>query len=95
MALHMLSTTEARDDFFALVKRAHDLMDQYILTKNGRPMTVMMSYKEFEGWLETLEMATDPEWVKALDQAKKELKRGKFVPYEKVSGKRQKGVRRK
>jgi len=40
-------------------------------------------------------MAADPEWVKALEQVKKELKRGKFIPYQKVVGKKQKGVRRK
>jgi len=44
----------------------------------------MMSVAEFEGWQETLEIMSDKGLVARLKQAKKDLKAGKGIPWEKV-----------
>jgi len=43
-----------------------------------------MSIAEYESLLETLEILSDPELIRAIQLSEKELKAGKFVPLEKL-----------
>ena len=63
------------------------------IERKGESKAILMSYEEFESWLETLDILTDAEWIKALDQAKREAKKGKFLSFEKVVGRKQKRVK--
>jgi len=42
------------------------------ITHEGHPAIVMMSVEEFEGWMETLEIMSDPELVKDIRTARHE-----------------------
>ncbi len=48
-----------------------------------------MSAEEFEGWLETLEVTSNPRTVKALDQGLKEAKAKKLSAFKDVFGEEQ------
>jgi len=52
-----------------------------------------MSFDEFESWLETLDILDDPEWVRALNQAQKEVMCGKLLSFEEVVGRKQSGIK--
>ena len=65
----MLSVTEARKSFLEIIKEIDRTYGRYILTKNGKPIAALISFAELEGWLETLEISGDREWVKALEEA--------------------------
>jgi len=93
MATETLPITAARKELLELVDKADHTLARYIITKNGVPKAMLMSFEEFEGWLETLDILDDPDWVKALNQAKKEVKRGKLLSFEEVVGRKQTGVR--
>jgi len=45
-----------------------------------------MSYDEFEGWLETLKIMSNPEAVKKIRKAREEIKKGKSVSFEDAFG---------
>jgi antitoxin YefM len=81
-----ISLKEARAKFSELVERANRLSERFVITKNGAPKAVMMSAEEFESWIETLELMSNPKAVKALEQGLREAKAGKFHSFKDVFG---------
>ena len=86
-----LSLKEARNQFSDIVDRAGRLSERIIVTKNGRPEAVVMGADEFESWVETLELLSNPEAVKSLKQGLKEAKAGKLHSFKDVFGEEQGG----
>jgi len=80
---------EARQKFSTLVDRADRLSERFVVTKNGTPRAVLMSFEEFESWVETLELMSNPKAVKALEQGLKEAKARKFASFKEVFGEEQ------
>jgi antitoxin YefM len=93
MSTETLPITAARKELLELVDKVDHTLARYIITKNGVPKALLMSFEEFEGWLETLDILDDPEWLRALNQAKKEVKKGKLLSFREVVGRRQAGVK--
>ena len=79
-----LSITEARNKFLNLIRDAHDVLERVIITKNGKPEAVLISYDEYEGWVETLEIMKDPQLVKEIKEAQKEVKAGHLLSWDEV-----------
>ena len=73
-----MSLKQARSRFSSLVDNADRLSERVIVTKNGTPKAVVMGAEEFETWVETLELLSNPQAVKALEQGLKEAKAGKL-----------------
>ena len=86
MATITLSITEVRDKFLPLIREAKELLEEIIITKNGRPEAVLMSYEEYESWRETLEIMKDPELVAGIREAKADIKAGRLYTKEEVFG---------
>ncbi len=84
MATQTLPVTEARTRLAELVNGAHNRFDRTVITSNGRPAAVIMSYEEYEAWEETLEVLSDSEAMRAIRQADEELAAGKAVSFEAV-----------
>ncbi len=80
---------EARQKFSTLVDRVDRLSERFVVTKNGTPRAVLMSAEEFESWVETLELMSNPKAVKALEQGLKEAKARKFASFKEVFGEEQ------
>ncbi|MFA6317676.1 MAG: type II toxin-antitoxin system Phd/YefM family antitoxin [Elusimicrobiota bacterium] len=89
MATRTLPTTEARVKFLSMVKDVDKAFTRYVITHRGRPHAVMMAVDEYEGWLETLEIARSGSWTRALAKAKREDKAGRTLSYEAVVGRPQ------
>lgn len=81
-----LSLKEARDQFSDIVDKAGRLSERFVVTKNGTPKAVVMGADEFESWVETLELLSNPKAVKSLKQGLKEAKVGKFHSFKDVFG---------
>lgn len=84
MATITLPITEARNNFLNLVRNARKILERVIITKNGKPEAVLLSYEEYEGWLETLEIMKDQELVKGIQAAKADIKAGRIYSYNEV-----------
>ena len=85
----IISLKEARQNFSALVDQADRLSSRFVVTKNGTPRAVLMSAEEFESWLETLEITSNPQTVEALDQGLKEANAKKLLAFKDVFGEEQ------
>lgn len=77
----IVSATAARKNFFQLLKLAAKPGHTVTVTLEGNVPIVFMSQEEFEGWMETLEIMSDPKLVKDINLAMKE-KGG--IPWEKA-----------
>ena len=84
-----LSLKEARNQFSDIVDRAGRLSEQIVVMKNGRPAAVVMGADEFEIWVETLELLSNPKAVKSLKQGLKEAKAGTLHSFKDVFGEEQ------
>jgi len=79
-----LPVTEARNNFLSMVKEADKSFERFVVTKRGKPTAVVLSYDEFEGWMETLDILSSRKWVKDLIGAEKEFKKEKFISFKEV-----------
>ena len=80
---------EACQKFSTLVDQADRLSERFVVTKNGTPRAVLMSAEEFESWLETLEITSNPATVEALDKGLQEAKSKKLSTFKDVFGEEQ------
>ncbi|MFH1712866.1 MAG: type II toxin-antitoxin system prevent-host-death family antitoxin [Candidatus Jacksonbacteria bacterium] len=74
------SVTEARSKIFDLVKKTA-VGARFFLTERGRAKAVLMSADEFDSWQETLEIMSDPELMKDIKEAKKDIESGAYKNY--------------
>lgn len=81
-----MSLKQARSRFSSLIDKADRLSERFIVTKNGTPKAVMMGADEYESWVETLGLLSNPKAVKALEQGLKEAKVGKVRSFKDVFG---------
>lgn len=77
-----VTATQARKDFFRLLELASKPGHQVTVQREGKSNIVMMSQEEFEGWIETLEVMSDPQLMKDIRDAEKDTRPG--IPLEDV-----------
>jgi len=80
-----ISATEARKQFFKLIELAGKPGSSVTITLEGRSPVIIMSQEEYDGWLETLEIMSDPELMADIRKGMKEVEEGKVVDWEDVS----------
>ncbi|MFH1769315.1 MAG: type II toxin-antitoxin system Phd/YefM family antitoxin [Parcubacteria group bacterium] len=71
--------SEARKKIFDIADAVQKPSIHYTLTEQGRPKAVIMSVDEYESWVETLEILSDPDAMKAIAKSEKEFDRGEYV----------------
>ncbi len=86
MATKTYSLTEGRTRFCEMVREAGVAYDRFVLTKDGKPTAVLMSYEEYEGLLETMEIEQDPKLTREVLKRFEDIRSGKakLIPFEKV-----------
>ncbi len=94
MPTSVMPASEFKTQLLAFVRRASRLHDRAILTHRGVPKAVVMSYEEYEGWLETLEILSDRAFARGLRKARQEAAKGKLLSYDDLFGKPQSGRNR-
>ncbi|HLD25872.1 MAG TPA: type II toxin-antitoxin system Phd/YefM family antitoxin [Candidatus Andersenbacteria bacterium] len=77
----IVTATEARKNLYALIRQANKPGERVTITLAGEEPVVLMPQEEMEGWMETLEVMSDPQLVKDIEAAKKEKD---FIPLEEV-----------
>jgi len=73
-----MTATEARKNFYAVIDEAEHPGVAVAITHEGTPKVVVMSFEEYEGWQETMEIMSDSELDKELEEAVKDMKAGKL-----------------
>lgn len=73
-----MTATEARKKFYKVINVAKHPGMSVTITHEGLPEVVVMSFEEFEGWQETMEIMSDPALDRDLRARLKEMKAGKL-----------------
>ncbi len=77
-----LPISQAREELTSLVDKAKRKLDEFVITVNGTPAAVLMSAVEFDSWKETLEIMSDPQLMKAIEEGEKEINEGKGIDWD-------------
>ena len=76
MQAKILSVTQLKPQILKVISMAQKAGQEYVVTKNGRPAAVIMSYEEWESWRETLEILSDPKAMKRIRRSLAYFDRG-------------------
>lgn len=70
-----LSVSEAKMKLSQLVESVNVTDEEVMITKNGRPVAVLVSPDEFEGWKETIAIRSDAALMKEIEKGIRALKK--------------------
>ena len=79
-----LTVSEAKSHLPELIRKADRGYQAFIITKNGLPKAVLMSYDELEGLLETIDISGDKKLMRSLKKSLKEANAGKVIAFSKI-----------
>lgn len=66
-----------------LAEWSEDMTDEpIIITKEGKPIMVALSYSQIQSWLETLEILEDAEFSETITEAIQQDQSGKRISWE-------------
>lgn len=71
-----LPLTEAKTKLSSLIDEVRDRDEEVTITKNGRPVAVLVSADEFESWKETISIRADAALMEEIRRGLAELKEG-------------------
>jgi antitoxin YefM len=80
-----LTATDARRDFFDVVKGAADKHQIYRI-HHRRGSVILMSEDDYDSMIETLELLSTPGFRKSLKKSVGQMNRGETVSFEEVFG---------
>jgi prevent-host-death family protein len=81
-AQKIIPVTQAKKDLLEIVKEMAEEGITVAVTRNGVPVSVLMSADRYEGLLETIEILADHSVVKALARSSREFQAGSVMTHE-------------
>ncbi len=86
MSVKTLTATEARAKLLNLIKASDQSLDRFVITVQGVPKAVLLSYDDFMELEEELEiLAQNPSFFEDRKRAHQEYQKGETVTLEKSS----------
>ncbi len=79
--MNILSVSEAKMKLSALVDSVSETDEEVVITKNGRPVAVLVSPDEFASWRETMAVRFDADLMEEIRSGLKSLKDNKAALY--------------
>ncbi len=79
--MNILSVSEAKMKLSSLVDSVKATDQEVVITKNGKPVAVLVSPEEFEGWRETISIHSDADLMQEIRRGLKALKKNRSDLY--------------
>jgi len=79
--MNTISVSEAKMKLSALVDSVKNTDEEVVITKNGRPVAVLVSPDEFESWRETLKIRFDSDFMAEITKGLESIKKGSASLY--------------
>ena len=76
--------TEARASLSELVDSVEREHEQVVITRNGKPVALLVSPDEWESMEETIEVLSDPEVMAVLAESERDVQAGRVYEWEDV-----------
>ena len=74
-----LPLANVKSKFSEMVDRVEHTHDRIVVTRNGRPAAVLISPEELASLEDTLELLSDPEAMRELDESRRAHAAGDFI----------------
>jgi prevent-host-death family protein len=81
MTMTIISVSEAKMKLSNLVESVRNTDEEVVITKNGKPVAVLVSPDEFESWRETRRIQSDTELMKEIKQGLSDLQKNNASLY--------------
>ena len=81
---HILPVTKAKRGLLELLKRMEEEQATVALTRNGEPVGVLLTPRRYEALLETIEILSDKEVLRALAKSAEDYSSGRVSSHEEV-----------
>jgi len=72
-AMNTAPLTEVRDNLREVVDTVVNTGTEYVITRHGKPVAVVLSYEEYEALVETLNILSDDDTMTAIREGEAEL----------------------
>lgn len=59
MDVKIVPVTKLKPKLLSVISQAQKVGQEYVVTKNGKPAAVIMSFDEWESWKETVDILSD------------------------------------
>ena len=76
--------TDARATLSDLLDLVENEQEHVVITRQGKPVAIVMSVDEWESWEETIAVLSDPEAMEALRESEEDVKAGRLVDLDEV-----------
>jgi len=78
----IISISDARKRIFQIADDVQKANNYYTLTEKGRAKAVILSFDDFEAWVETMEvLRTCPDIMDDINELKRDIKSGAYKKY--------------
>jgi len=84
------TTSNAKANFLAMVRKAHELGQTYLITHRGEESAVLLSSEDYEGLLETLDILKNNKVALSIAKSLENFEKGDIYSFEDVIGRKQK-----
>jgi len=75
----ILPLAEVKAKFSEVIDRVEEHNEQITVTRKGKPVAVILSYDEFVSLEETLDLLSDPNALRDINKARRDIAAGKSV----------------
>lgn len=79
-----LSVSKARNELLPIIRSISKNHKKYVLSYHGHPAAIVMDLEEYKGLLETVHLLKDPEMVKGIKEAERDIKKGRTYSIKEV-----------
>ena len=80
----ILPVTKVKRELLDILKAMEEEYTTIMVTRNGKPVGVMMTPDRYESLLETIEILSDKKILRALKASQKDFKSGKVYTHKEV-----------
>lgn len=65
--------TEVRDNLSEIIERVAETGEEWVVTRHGKNVAVILGYAEFEALIETVNILSDDDALAAIDEGLRDL----------------------
>jgi len=83
--LEAIPITQARKNLLPSIERVANELYEFVVTKHGKPVAVVLSYAEYSRIVETLKIFEDKKLTREIKEGLRQAEQGELIPLKNVS----------
>ena len=80
----ILPVTKVKRNLLTILKSMEEDEATIAITRNGEPVSVMMTLSRYKGLMETIDILSDKQILRSLEKSKKDFKSGRVLSHDEV-----------